>query len=157
MGILYFFLEFILDSFWNSSWNSFWNSFSNFLEILLRILLDSNLLNDRRQNWSLETWGLRSLTLKNHIFPPFFRDNGITMQISIYQIYCEIFLFLTVLIFIVVEKTTFWARIFGFIGSTMVYVIQPIFYLFGDINFRNRVSNQGIWKAMKKELFENNH
>ena len=79
------------------------------------------------------------------------------MQISIYQIYCEIFLFLTVLIFIVVEKTTFWARIFGFIGSTMVYVIQPIFYLFGDISFRNRVSNQGIWKAMKKELFENNH
>ena len=61
------------------------------------------------------------------------------------------------LIFIVVEKTTFWARIFGFIGSTMVYVIQPIFYLFGDINFRNRVSNQGIWKALKKELFENNH
>ena len=66
-------------------------------------------------------------------------------------------MFLTVLIFIVVEKTPFWARIFGFIGSTMFYVIQPIFYLFGDINFRNRVLNQGIWKAMKKELFENNH
>ena len=66
-------------------------------------------------------------------------------------------MFLTVLIFIAIEKTPFSARIFGFIGSTIVYVIQPIFYLFGDINFRNRVSNQGIWKAMKKELFESNH
>ena len=66
------------------------------------------------------------------------------------------FMFLTVLIFIAIEKTPFWARIFGFIGSTMSYVIQPIFYLFGDVNFRARVLNQGIWKALKKELFPNN-
>ena len=58
--------------------------------------------------------------------------------------------------FIVVEKTPIWARMFGFIGSTMVYVIQPIFYLNGDVNFRRRVLNQGIWKALKKELFPNN-
>jgi hypothetical protein len=38
----------------------------------------------------------------------------------------------------------------------MIYVIHPIFYLFGDINFRRRVLNQGIWKALKKELFPNN-
>ena len=77
-------------------------------------------------------------------------------QISMYQIYCELVLFLTVLIFIAIEKTLFWARIFSFISSTMIYVIHPIFYLFGDKNFRKRVLNQGIWKALKKELFQNN-
>ena len=91
----------------------------------------------------------------DYVFP-LFRDNGITIQVSIYQIYCELFMFLTFLVFVAIEKTPFWARIFGFIGTTMFYVIQPIFYLFGDINFRNRVLNQGIWTAMKKELFENN-
>ena len=95
--------------------------------------------------------------LKNRfLFIYFFRDNGITIQISMYQIYCELVLFLTVLIFIAIEKTLFWARIFSFISSTMIYVIHPIFYLFGDKNFRKRVLNQGIWKALKKELFQNN-
>ena len=65
-------------------------------------------------------------------------------------------MFLTVLIFIAIEKTLFWARIFSFISSTMIYVVHPIFYLFGDRNFRTRVLNQGIWKALKKELFPNN-
>ena len=92
--------------------------------------------------------------LKKFVF--LFRDNGITIQISIYQIYSEIFMFLTVLIFIAIEKTLFWARIFSFISSTMIYVIHPIFYLFGDKNFRKRVLNQGIWRALKKELFPNN-
>ena len=96
------------------------------------------------------------ISWKTDFFLSFFRDNGITIQTSIYQIYCEIVMFLTVLIFIAIEKTLFWSRIFSFISSTMIYVIYPIFYLFGDRNFRKRVLNQGIWKALKKELFPNN-
>ena len=96
------------------------------------------------------------ISCKTDFFFDFFRDNGITIQISIYQIYCELVMFLTVLIFIAIEKTLFWARIFSFISSTMIYVIHPIFYLFGDKNFRKRVLNQGIWKALKKEFFPNN-
>ena len=60
------------------------------------------------------------------------------------------------LIFVQVEKTLFWTRIFGSINLAVTNVIQPIFYLNGDKNFRTRVLNQGIWKAMKKELFQNN-
>ena len=85
-----------------------------------------------------------------------FRDNGITIQISIYQIYTKLFMFLILLIFILIEKTPFISRIFGLINCMIHYVIQPIFYLNGDVNFRQRVLNQGIWKALKKELFPNN-
>ena len=85
-----------------------------------------------------------------------FRDNGISIRISTYQIYAEIFMFLTMLIFLPIEKTPFWSRIVGCIGSIGIYVIQPIFYLNGDKNFRTRVLDQGIWKALKKELFQNN-
>ena len=38
----------------------------------------------------------------------------------------------------------------------MIYVMQPIFYLNGDKNFRTRVLEQGVWTALKKELFQNN-
>ena len=89
-----------------------------------------------------------------------FRDNGITIQISIYQIYTELFMFLILLIFIPITifgpKTENWTRIFGIFTSIMCFVIRPIFLLFGDVNFRRRVLDQGIWKALKKELFSNN-
>ena len=87
-------------------------------------------------------------------------DNGITIQISIYQIYSEIFMFLILLIFIPITifgpKTENWTRIFGIFTSIMCFVIRPTFLLFGDVNFRRRVLDQGIWKALKKELFSNN-
>ena len=85
-----------------------------------------------------------------------FRDNGISIQISTYQIYTEIFMFLTMMIFFRIEKTPFWARIVHSITIVVIYVIQPIFYLNSDKNFRARVLEQGIWKALKKELFQNN-
>ena len=62
-------------------------------------------------------------------------------------------MFLTFLIFLLIEKTTFWARIVHCFAIVVVYVIQPIFYLNGDKNFRERVLEKGIWKALKKELF----
>jgi hypothetical protein len=69
-------------------------------------------------------------------------------------------MFLTLLIFIPIKifgpKTENWTRIFGAFTRIMCYVIRPIFLLFGDVNFRRRVLNQGIWKALKKELFSNN-
>ena len=96
--------------------------------------------------------------LKKFVF--LFRDNGITIQISIYQIYSEIFMFLILLIFIPITKfgpkTENWTRIFGIFTSIMCFVIRPIFLLFGDVNFRKRVLDQGIWKALEKELFSNN-
>ena len=65
-------------------------------------------------------------------------------------------MFLTMLIFILIEKTLFWSRIVHCFTSVVIYVIQPIFYLNGDKNFRTRVLEQGIWKALKKELFQSN-
>ena len=69
-------------------------------------------------------------------------------------------MFLILLIFIPMTKfgpkTENWTRIFGIFTSIMCFVIRPIFLLFGDVNFRRRVLDQGIWKALKKELFSNN-
>ena len=65
-------------------------------------------------------------------------------------------MFLTLLIFIPIEKTPFWIRIVSCFNHVVIYVIQPIFYLNGDKNFRTRALDQGIWKALKKELFQNN-
>ena len=74
-------------------------------------------------------------------------------------------MFLIMLIFILsriynslhlTEKTPFLARIVQCFTIVMIYVIQPIFYLNGDKNFRTKVFEQGIWKALKKKLFQNN-
>ena len=69
-------------------------------------------------------------------------------------------MFLILLIFIPITifglKTENLTRIFGIFTGIMCFVISPIFLLFGDVNFRRRVLDQGIWKALKKELFSNN-
>ena len=65
-------------------------------------------------------------------------------------------MFLIMLIYILIEKTPFWARIVHCFTIVVIYVIQPMFYLNGDKNFRTRVLEQGIWKALKKELFQSN-
>ena len=87
-----------------------------------------------------------------------FRDNGITIQIMTYQVYTELILFLTILIFFLlpIEKNLVVAQIVGILFSFAIFVIHPLFYLNGDVNFRNRVQNQGLWKALKKELFQTN-
>ena len=87
-----------------------------------------------------------------------FRDNGITIQIMSYQVYTELILFLTILIFFLlpIEKNLVVAQIVGILFTFAVFVIHPLFYLNGDVNFRNRVQNQGLWIALKKELFQTN-
>ena len=47
-------------------------------------------------------------------------------------------------------------KIVGVVTTFAIFVVQPLFYLNGDVNFRNRVQNQGVWKALKKELFQTN-
>ena len=87
-------------------------------------------------------------------FSYLFRDNGITIQIMIYQLYCELTIFLLILISIVVwNESTSVQKIIGCLINLLIFVVQPLFYLNGDVNFRNRVQNQGLWKALKKELF----
>ena len=88
----------------------------------------------------------------------FFRDNGITIQILKYQLYCEGFMFLLVLFaaIIPIENDVLVYRIIGIMYSFVVFVMQPLFYLNGDVNFRNRVLQQGLWKALDQELFQRN-
>ena len=84
-----------------------------------------------------------------------FRDNGITIQILTYQLYAELFLFLTGYIrsqfFIPVD---FFYKLTGIISTFAMFVILPLFYLNGDANFRNRVLQQGLWKALKRSFFK---
>ena len=75
-----------------------------------------------------------------------------------YQVYTELFLFLGLLIFglIPFEKNMVVMEIVKVLSNFAFFVVQPLFYLNGDVNFRNRVQNQGLWKALKRELFQTN-
>ena len=88
----------------------------------------------------------------------FFRDNGITVQILKYQLYCEGYMFLSMIVLgiIPIENDIFIGRILGNLFNFVDFVLKPLFYLNGDVNFRNRVLEQGLWRALKKELFQSN-
>jgi hypothetical protein len=72
-----------------------------------------------------------------------------------YQVYTELILFLGLLIFglLPIKKNIVVLEIVRGLSNFAIFVVQPLFYLNGDVNFRNRVQNQGVWKALKKELF----
>ena len=53
-----------------------------------------------------------------------------------------------------IENDIFVGRILGNLFNFVDFVLKPLFYLNGDINFRNRVLEQGLWRALKKELFQ---
>ena len=74
-----------------------------------------------------------------------------------YQCFTEIAMFLlTILVTIIIPID--WGiliiRVIGILNSLVIFVIQPLFYLNGDFNFRNRIMNQGLFAALKKELFQ---
>ena len=79
-----------------------------------------------------------------------------------YQLYSEIFVFFTYFFLIILlqflnenTKNTKLnvARMFQSVAQFMIYVAQPLFYLHGDENFRKNCMNQGMWHALKKEIF----
>ena len=72
-----------------------------------------------------------------------------------YQMYTEIFLFMLVIFFLVFlpVNNDIFRHIIGTLTMTMTFVIQPLTYLSGDVNFRNRVIHKGLWLAIKTELF----
>ena len=75
-----------------------------------------------------------------------------------YQLYTEFFMFLLIVVFLnpILELGVLTQRTIAILNTFAVFVIQPLFYLNGDVNFRSRVLNQGLWKAMKRELFDSN-
>ena len=93
----------------------------------------------------------------------FFRDTGISLQIQMYQLYSEIFVFFTYLFLVVLltflnpyrqQINKFFAgRVIQSVVHFIIYVVQPLFYLHGDQSFRKNCINQGIWHALKKEIF----
>ena len=70
-----------------------------------------------------------------------------------FQLYIELITFLALLLFGILLPCS---EIAGILITFLIFVVQPLFYLNGDVNFRNRVQNQGLWKALKKELFQMN-
>ena len=86
------------------------------------------------------------------------RDNGITIQIMTYQLYTEVSIFLISFGYFLIpiehlREHKAMHRTNGILTTFVMFVIQPLFYLNGDVNFRNRVLHQGFWKALKRELF----
>ena len=76
-----------------------------------------------------------------------------------YQLYTEVSIFLVIFLptfgyfLIPIEHKALMHRIIGILMTFVMFVILPLFYLNGDVNFRNRVLHQGFWNALKKELF----
>ena len=72
--------------------------------------------------------------------------------------YTELILFLGLLMFglLPIKKNMVVLEIVRGLSNFAIFVVQPLFYLNGDVNFRKRVQNQGLWKALKKELFQTN-
>ena len=72
--------------------------------------------------------------------------------------YTELIIFLgfTTTRILPIPKSMASQKIVGVLSTFVIFVIQPLFYLNGDVNFRNRVQNQGLWKALKRELFQTN-
>ena len=72
--------------------------------------------------------------------------------------YTELILFVMLMIsgLLPIEKNMVVMKIVGIVTTFAMFVVQPLFYLNGDVNFRKRVQNQGLWKALKKELFQTN-
>ena len=72
-----------------------------------------------------------------------------------YQLYTELVIVFGLLFFglIPIERNLLMIKINGNLAAFAIFVIQPLFYLNGDVNFRRRVLHQGLWKALKKELF----
>ena len=72
-----------------------------------------------------------------------------------YTMYAEIIAFLVVIVLLVfapIEKDILMIRIIGILNTFFIFVIHPLFYLNGDVNFRNRVVHRGLWMALKEEL-----
>ena len=90
----------------------------------------------------------------------FSRDNGISLQIQMYQLWSEIFVFIIYLF--LAFLLSFFNRInrmlIGKVSQLViqfiVYVVQPLFYLHGEASFRNSCINQGIYHALKRALFD---
>ena len=75
-----------------------------------------------------------------------------------YQCFTEIAMFLVHIVFsvLVFDWGIRITRIVGILNSIVIFVVQPLFYLNGDFNFRNKVMNHGLYAALKKELFQIN-
>jgi hypothetical protein len=94
----------------------------------------------------------------------FFRDTGISLQIQMFQLYSEIFVFFTYLFLIILLtflnpyrqqiNKFFVGRVIQSVVHFIIYVVQPLFYLHGDESFRKNCINQGIWHALKKEILK---
>ena len=90
----------------------------------------------------------------------FSRDNGISLQIQMYQLWSEVFVFV-IYLFLAFLLSFFNRMNRMLIGKVsqlviqfIVYVVQPLFYLHGEASFRNSCINQGMYHALKRAIFD---
>ena len=84
-----------------------------------------------------------------------FRDNGISISISIIQWAIEIInqVIYYCYIFILHGKSNFMDKLFGLYLISFTSIIQPAFYLSGDYEFRRNLATKGPIKALRIALF----
>ena len=92
------------------------------------------------------------------LFHSTFRDNGISISISIIQwateIINQVIYYNYFLIFH--GKSNFADKLFGLYTIAFIMIVQPAFYLNGDHKFRMDWATKGPIKALKIALFGEN-
>ena len=98
---------------------------------------------------------------QKHRFLPFvpiyiFRDNGIVIETSKLQLVMEIIfsVFVHLSYFLVPRSYFVLDRFISLIIFIVPFAVQPLFFFVGDLRFRTRVKNRGLWKAIKMEILE---
>ena len=73
-----------------------------------------------------------------------------------YQLFTELVIFIGLLLFAVIpkERSIMMLKIYEELANFLFFVIQPLFYLNGDVNFRNRVKIKDYGKLWKKNCFK---
>ena len=76
-----------------------------------------------------------------------------------YQLYSEFSVFVFAFLFsfgaprILPTNIYEFRKMVNIMIEFIIFVVQPLLYLHGDPSFRQKIMNQGIWQALKKELF----
>ena len=85
----------------------------------------------------------------------FFRDEGLVFTITIVQWAVEVSHMIFIIIYMSLQfgKSGIVDRCFANFNAFVGIVLQPFCIFMGDSSFRRRLQEDGLWFALRKELF----
>ena len=150
--------------FWMGPVTSFWSRILSLLQIFQRRFCFTNVTpksKNRRKVYTLLSTIFHIIDVKgkpmnsvkkgtSNFYSPY-RDEGITIRISILQWFvetCNLILYLVYFMFFV-GLSPIADKFFNVYLVAFVMIIQPSFYISGDYRFRVNVANHGLFRALQ--------